>query len=103
MLCVCKESWTKSITRTMLKIHCKEKWCKALTASREHYDKTFAECINSKHMPVSGLKRKNRGTRGDSLHMLSPLGLSNKKPLLLTEVKVVGACHGNPDDIYYFL
>ena len=45
MLCVCKESWTKFITRTMLKIHCKEKWCKALTASREHYDKTFAECI----------------------------------------------------------
>ena len=29
----------------MIKIHCKEKWCNALNASREHYDKTFAECV----------------------------------------------------------
>lgn len=29
----------------MLHIHCKEKWCKAMEASREHYDKTFAECV----------------------------------------------------------
>lgn len=29
----------------MLNIHCKEKWCKAMEASREHYDKTFQDCV----------------------------------------------------------
>lgn len=29
----------------MIKIHCKEKWCAAMRAAREHYDKTFSECV----------------------------------------------------------
>ena len=50
-----------------------------------------------KEKPVSGLKRKNRGARGDSLRMLSPSGLSNKKPPLLNKVEVGGVCHETLD------
>ena len=50
------------------------------TGVRQQNDTLFVKEI----LPVSGLKRMNRGARGDSLLMLSPQGLSNKKPPLLS-------------------
>ena len=38
---------------------------------------------------------KNRGTRGDSLLMLSPSGLSNRKPLLLSDSESGGSMSQN--------
>ena len=53
----------------------------------------YSQLYGKKGKPVSGQNRINRGTRGDSLRMLSPSGLSNKKPPLLSKAKVVGVCH----------
>ena len=49
-------------------------------------------CIgNEKEKTARFRAVKNRGTRGDSLLMLSPSGLSNRKPLLLSDSESGGS------------